>query len=172
MISEEKNKSDWMGLAKTLEGAVNSIRNFYEQKLPIKFTEEGEYEMANGETVNIKIDLDNRIHLKDTQGHMKWNTDGSVIHEDNKIYRGGSAIVRYLGKKKFTIDKPGVYVTKNGRPVSFLISEKILSGRFLDNNHTGVWLIDGYCTSHPESGNNHIVKFLSSTWNFEKGEPA
>lgn len=138
---------------------------------PPEFTEEGIYEMANGKTVIVTrenaISYDFR-EVTDNLIQRLWDKYGKrsvgKIDEHN--------LVRYLGKNKFEIDKPGVY--ENGKGEKIILSEKDINcnpinGLKISDHTIRLYYRDGTCYS--TNDNSPIVKFISPNWNFEKGEP-
>lgn len=164
-MTEEQNRKDWLTLAEQLTEAANGIIEHYKKK---EFTEEGLYEMANGETVVVTREnaasydfreiTDNLIQrLWDKYGKRSL---GKIDEHD---------LVRYLGKKKFEIDKPGVYENEFGDKIVFFgkpDKDGEILGLFIKKGISHYYKKDG---SIEHSGK--IVKFISPTWNFEKGEP-
>lgn len=90
----------------------------------------------------------------------------------------GAAIEKNNGikpEKKFEIDKPGVYEDDAGRIIMFSTIEQFRKGHlvgFMTNDEGLVFQSFYMCNgSHNVVGEPSIKKFISSTWNFEKGEP-
>lgn len=88
----------------------------------------------------------------------------------------GAAIEKNNGikpEKKFEIDKPGVYETRDGRK-AFIFdkrkSSEVEYWRGYFNGDMENWSLNGHYGGRLSDDYN-LVKFISSTWNFEKGEP-
>jgi hypothetical protein len=143
---------------------------------PPEFTEEGLYEMANGETVNLEYDHCDMVHvLYERERGRRWSKTGERYPIGDKEEENRTQLIRYLGKKPFEINKPGIYEDDKKERVIFHkvtpFYEDLLVGFKFHNSGMIIqsfYRKDGKCNipNFPT-----IVKFISPTWNFEKGEP-
>lgn len=145
-----------------------------------EFTEEGLYEMANGETVEvIKTSMELARFASKTKP-MSWDRYGyrNRTATSSEKDREATKLIRYLGKKPFSIDKPGVYETYDGKKVHIYHQNMALNwhGSLLTTppgirefNTNGDWYSE--TSGFIKGGSHSIKKYISPAWNFEKGEP-
>lgn len=136
---------------------------------PPEFTEEGLYKCRDGNTCEVIFSTHRNIRFTDPYTkRFYWNEFGRVTNYEERP----QDLIRYLGKKPFEIDKPGVYEDSIGKKVFFpnLIKshENTIRGFYIDISEWNYFYINGDCRLSQWQG---ITKFISPTWNFEKGAP-
>lgn len=168
---DEKNKKHWLGLASQLMVAAKGIEDFFiPSKKEIVIDKLGMWKDRNDEIKNIVYLDSGEAQPIQSDCENYWNKDGTFYSSGEKSKYD---LIKFISPPEFMIDKPGVYEDEQGNkfifPSGFVNVCGNMHASCTNGKHVEFYKKNGehgYSKSKPK-----IVKFISSTWNFEKGEP-